>query len=141
MTDITIIEDSYKKYIRDINKWMPEGIIDVDLNLLQRLGLLHYYDQLNKDAKLTRYFHVLESNEKITLINETFVVWIVPDRIGHTAITYTLIALNPAHPHLELVYSTTGVYNSSKLVLRILEKFLEEIQENEDIIMNLNKAI
>ena len=120
---------------------MPEGIIDVDLDLLHKMGLLHYHDSVKRDARLTRYFHVLESTDKITLINDLFVVWIVPDKIGHAAVTYTLIALNPDQPHLELAYSTSGVYNSSKLVLRILEKYLEEIQENEDFIMNLNKAM
>lgn len=140
MNNISIIEDSYKKYVKNINKWLPEGIVDVDLNLLQRLGLLHYHDPLKRDPRLTRYFHVIESEDKITLINELFVVWIIPDKLGHSAITYTLIALNPNQPHLEMAYSTTGVYNSSKLVLRILEKYLEEIQENEDLITNLNKA-
>lgn len=141
MNNITIIEESYRKYIKDINKWLPEGVVDVDLPLLQKLGLLNYHDPLKRDPRLTRYFHVLESNDKITLINEIFVVWIVPDKIGASAVTYTLIALNPSHPHLELAYSTTGVYNSSRLVLRVLEKFLEEIQENEDLITHLNKAV
>lgn len=141
MENITNIENHYKKYINDIAKWLPEGIIDVDLDLLQKLGLLHYHDPKKRDPRLTRYFHVLESNDKITLINDVFVVWIIPDKMGQAPITYTLIAINPNQPHLELAYSTTGVYNSSRLVLRVLEKFLEEIQENEDLIVTLTKAI
>jgi hypothetical protein len=44
-----------------------------------------------------------------------------------------LIALNQKGiPRLELAFLTTDVYNTSKLVLRILEKFLHEIQENEE---------
>lgn len=140
MNNILVIEESYRKYINNINKWLPEGIIDVDLHLLQKLDLLHYHDHLRRDPHLTRYFHVLESIEKITLINELFVVWIIPDRIGQTPITYTLIALNPLKPQLELAYSTTGVYNSSSLVLRVLERLLADIQENEDLISNLMKS-
>lgn len=141
MNNMSIIEDCYQKYIKNIKNWLPEGIIEVDLCLLHKLDLLHYHDPQRRDPRLTRYFQVLESNEKITLMNEHFVVWIIPDKIGQSAITYTLIALNPNQPHLELGYSTSGVYNSSRLVLRVLEKFLEEIQENEDFLASLHKAM
>lgn len=141
MDNLTIIEESYKKYVRDMTKWLPEGVLDVDLPLLQKLELLDYHNPARRDPRLTRYFHVVESDDKITLINDFFVVWIVPDKIGSSAITYTLIALNPSQPHLEMAYSTSGVYNSSKLVLRVLEKLLQEIQENEDLITNLNKVV
>lgn len=140
MNEMSIIENSYKLYAKNLSKWLPEGVIDVDLSLLQKLDLLHYHDPLKKNPRLTRYFHVIESNDKITLINDLFVVWIVPDKAGPTPMTYTLIALNPSQPHLELAYSTTGVYNSSRLVLRILEKFLEEIQENEDLMATLKSV-
>lgn len=138
MNKIKIIEDQYKEFSKNISYWLPEGIVEVDLMLLQRLNLLQYHSSQKKDPRLTRYFHVIESSEKITLFNDLFVVWIVPDKIAQSPITYTLIALNPKQPHLELAYSTTGVYNTSKLVLRILEKFLEEIQENEEILSYLN---
>ncbi len=135
------IEEYYQKITADINTWLPEGIIEVDLSLLQSLGLLKYHSLDKKNFTLTRYFHLLESTDKITLINEQFIVWIVPEKTDNHALTYTLIALNsPDHPHLETAFSTTGIYNSSRLVLRILEKFLYEIQETEDVLKMIRRT-
>jgi len=134
------IEEFYQKITADINAWLPEGVIEVDLSLLQSLGLLKYHSLDKKEFTLTRYFHLLESTEKITLINEQFIVWIVPEKIGNRSLTYTLIALNhPENPHLETAFSTTGIYNSSRLVLRVLEKFLYDIQETEDALRMIRK--
>ena len=138
MDDLNRIEEFFKKYSANIRAAVPEGIIDVDLDLLQKLDLLSYHIPTGYDTSLTRYFHVIEAVDKITLINEQFVVWIVPDKVDDVSITYTLIALNEAAgPKLELVFSASGVYNTSKLVLRVLEKYLSEIQENEEFMLSL----
>lgn len=136
MDNLSIIEDSYRKYIKNLSFWIPEGIINVDLDILHKFNLLNFQNhKLNEDDSLTRYFHVIESLEKITLVNEQFIVWIVPENIEGVPTTYALIALNhPSGPLLETVFATSGVYNTSWLVLRILEKFLQEIQENEELI-------
>ncbi len=139
MDNISVLEECYKKYVNDLGAWLPEGIADVNLKLLDELELLDYYEEDSHDPELTRYFHVLETEEKITLINDEFVVWIVPDLSNEIPYTYTLIALNqPSHPKLEVAFTTTGVYNSSKLVLRVLEKYLKDIQENEDWISKMS---
>lgn len=139
MDDLNEIEAFFKKYVKDIKSALPEGIIEVDLDLLQRLELLNYHNPASYDTSLTRYFHVIETSEKITLVNERYIIWIVPDKIGDVSVTYTMIALNlPKGPKLELVFSASGVYNTSKLVLRVLEKYLMEIQENEDFMNSLN---
>lgn len=131
--NIEKIEEYYKLYSADISRWLPEGIIDVDISLLQNFGILNYHSAEKEYQSLTRYFHLLEAPEKITLVNEQFIVWIVPEKVDNRAVTYTLIALNQHnHPRLEIAFSTTGIYNSSRLVLRVLEKFLHEIQENEE---------
>jgi hypothetical protein len=139
MRNLAIIEDCYKKYIKSLYYWIPEGIQTVDLRLLQKLDLLHIYRPESQAPPLTRYFHIIESPEKITLINDEFVVWIIPDKIDHIPVTFTLIALNKEdYPHLELAFVSSGIYNTSKFVLRILEKFLLDIQENETLIKNLS---
>jgi hypothetical protein len=141
MHNLAKIESYYKKFIKDMPNWLPEDIITVDLNLLQRLDLLDYNDPKSEDPSLTRYFHVIESEDKITLINEQFVVWIVPEKIEEITITYTLVAVNKGtKPNLQLAFVNSGVYNTSKLVLRVLEKLLEEIQENEEMIKNLENG-
>ena len=140
MHNLIQIEEAFKKYIKDLNKWLPEAIYYVDLDLLSQLDLLHFQpDSIIRDPSVTRYFQIIEAPEKITLINDQFVVWIVPDKMDEVALTYTLIAHNKLENQLKLeaAFVTTGVYNSSKLVLKILEKFLGEIQENELLLTKL----
>ena len=140
MHNLSQLEVYYKKFIEDISSWLPEDIVVVDLNLLHEFNLLHYHDPNYNDPTLTRYFHVVESNEKITLYNEEFVVWIVPEKVDDVAVTYTLIALNrPEEPKLEMCFVASGIYNTSRLVLRVLEKFMFEIQENEALIKGFEK--
>jgi len=141
MDNLSNVEEYYKKVSRDILKWLPEGIQYVDLSLLNRFDLLDFYNQEKNDAALACYFHVIESKEKLTLINDQFIVWIVPEKINDMPITYTLIALNHEEdPQLEMAFASSGVYNSSRLVLRVLEKFLHEIQENEDVLFRIRKS-
>jgi len=138
MDDLDKIEAYFKNYSQDLPRSNPEGIIDIDLTVLRELGLLGYHIPSNYDTSLTRYFHVIETKEKITLVNEQFVVWIIPEKMGEISITYVMIALNRGEIlKLELIFSASGVYNNSKLVLRVLEKYLAEIQENEEFMKSL----
>lgn len=127
------LEACYKRYMSDIGKWLPDGIIEIDLKTLHELNLLHFHGPRREDSSLTRYFHVVESDEKLTLVNEQFIVWIVPEKTAESSVTYTLIALNKGDEiHLELAFATRGVYNHSHLVLRLLEKYLLDIQNTEE---------
>lgn len=139
MKDMQHLEEYYKKFTKDINKHIPEGITIVDLELLHKYHLLNQHSSPS-DSNLTRYFHVVEADDKITLINDQFVIWIIPDVLNNEPITYILISLNFYDTiRLETAFATTGIYNSSKLVLRILEKMLLEIQETEDLLSNLRR--
>ena len=143
MNNIEKLEALYKKYIQNLYEWLPEGIIPVDLALLQEMNLLEVEknDRSGEDS-LTRYFQVIEQEDKITLVNDEFVIWIVPSNTEETSTTYTLVALNKPEkePELEVAFAVTGVYNTSKMVLRVLEKFLESIQENEETLKRLRKG-
>lgn len=122
-------------------KTAPESVVWINLEILQQLGLLHYHSRKNENPYLTRYFQVIENSEKITLLNNEFVIWIAPEKEKERTRTITFIALNhPEGPNLELTFITTGVYNTSRLVLRILEKFLFDIQENEDALKHIKKV-
>jgi hypothetical protein len=142
MENINQIEECYRNYIQNMHSLVPDGVVDINLKFLHSYNLLHYY-QKNKqqDSSLTRYFHVIETLEKITLVNDQFIVWIVPEKINHVPITYTLIALNfEKCPQLEIVFVASGCYNSSRLILRVLEAFLHEIQETEEMLAKLKKT-
>lgn len=132
MHNLSLIEQYYQKYIKNLYYWIPEGIYTINLSLLNQLNLLHFQFPRQHDPLLTKYFHIVDSFEKITLINEEFIIWILPEKVENKPITYTLIALNgEEEPKLEIAFIASGVYNTSRLVLKVLEKFLIEIQENE----------
>lgn len=139
MDDPTLLEKHFQSYMNDLKSFLPDGVIEVDLELLQELDLLHIEENSDDDTALSQSFYVIESSEKLTLFNERFAVWIVPQLIQDTPTTYTLIAMNHADkPQLEMAFATTGVYNHSGLVLRILEKFLDQIDENEGEIIKFD---
>jgi hypothetical protein len=139
MENPTILEACYRRYMNNLTKWLPDGVIDVNLETLQKLNLLNFHNK-TEDYALNRYFQVVESDEKLTLVNEDFIVWIVPVKSKKIPSTYTLIALNKENDvRLELAFSTSGVYNHSHLVLRLLEKYLLEIQNTEEQLAKLEK--
>jgi hypothetical protein len=134
------IEEIYKEYSQDLSQWVPDGIITVDLNLLHELGLLEniHDDQENDD--FTQYFHVLETAEKVTLFNDQFLIWIVPKMEEENPITYVMIALNQENAvHLEIVFTTAGVYNTPKFVLKVLQYYLVDMLETEATITAFEK--
>lgn len=138
MINNSSLDQCFTKYINNLYSLLPDGVITVDLQLLEHLKLLHYYPPSQREPELTRFFHLIESPEKITLVNEQFIIWIAPRRDEESLSTYALIALNHNdQPELELAFIATGVYNTSQLVLRVLEKLLVEIQENEDTLTKL----
>lgn len=139
MSDIAHLEANFQRFIKSLPQWLPDGVQQVDLEMLKRLDLLTVEEQSGDImTSLTRHFHVVEAPDKITLFNDQFVAWILPQLIDQKPLTFTLIALrteDTAHP--ETGFVTTGVYNSSRFVLRILERMLIEIQENEALLNRL----
>lgn len=142
MKDINKVEAYYRKCMINLPHCLPEGVVNVDLKLLQCLDLLDFEGkEFGQEDVLTRYFHVVESDDKITLINDLFVIWIVPEATENQSSTYTMIALNrPQEPKLEMIFSVSGIYNTSRMVLRVLEKYLHDIQENEEELTRLKKV-
>lgn len=138
MYNLSLLDESFNKFYRNISHGSPEAVINVNLKLLHQMGLLRYHTTGSHESTLTRYFQVFETPEKITLVNDDFVIWIVPEKTNGVFLTSTLIALNHSEgPHLELIFVNSGVYNTSRLVLQILEKFLCDIQENEDFLSTI----
>jgi hypothetical protein len=101
--------------------------------------LRRHFKSADHFSKLLNVGHMIESADKITLVNNDFIVWIIPETRRQIPSTYTLIALNNEvrDPQLEVVFVASGVYNTSRLVLKVLEKFLMEIQETENVLDRL----
>ncbi len=136
------LEKSYTQFTSDLGKWLQDGIIHVDLSLLKKFDLLNKTPEEEKElqAQFPFYFHVVESNEKVTLFNNQFVVWIIPKVIDDTPTTLTLIALTTnEEPRLEIVISSSGVYNTPKYVLKVLRHFLTEVIDTEEEIASISR--
>lgn len=141
MLNPTQLEEAFKDFTQNFQKWAPDGVISVNLSVLHELGLLNHanFEQPPTDS-LMHYFHVVETSDKVTLFNEQFAVWIVPKVLDDFPTTLTFIALlqnNKAR--LEIVFSTEGVYNTPKYILKVLQHFLTEVIDNESIISSIGK--
>lgn len=135
------LEDAYREFSENLRNWVPDGVMNVDLTLLNDIGLLAAAElDASSSDDVTHYFHVIETNDKVTLFNEQFAIWIVPKLVECTATTLTYIALlNHDKLHLEIVFSTTGVYNTPKYILKVLRYFLHEVIDTEAIISSIGK--
>lgn len=135
------LENAYNEFSSNFKKWAPDGIIQIDLETLSEMGLLNRddFDEEEPD-EVTQYFHVNETDAMITLHNEKFAIWIVPKLIDEIPTTHTYISqLKKKSPELELVYSTSGVYNTPKFILKVLQHFLIEVIDTEAIISSIKK--
>jgi hypothetical protein len=135
------LEEAYKDFTENFQKWAPDGFINVNLQLLQDLGLLSSTEVESADSdSLAQQFHVIETNDKVTLFNQQFAIWIVPQVDTELPSTLILISLiQNLKPHLEIVYTTSGVYNTPQYILRVLQHFLTEVLDTEAIISSINK--
>ena len=135
------IEEIYQRFMGDLPNWAHDGVMPIDLQALHELGLLSsLQNDLADPDDLTQYFHVLESAEKVTLFNEQFIVWIIPKMDADQPVTYVLIVLNTTkEPHLEIVFTTTGVYNTPRYVLKVLQHFLLDTLDTEATLTSIEK--
>ncbi len=135
------IDELYKEYMQNLSEWAHDGVVGVNLMLLYDLGLLQHLDEDSAEPDdLAQYFHVIENPEKVTLFNEHFVIWIVPKMEGESPITYVVIALNSEDKtHLEVVFTTSGVYNTPKYVLKVLQYFLVDMLDTEATLTSFEK--
>ncbi len=144
MQDIAKLDICYNSFVNCINKLSTESVYNINLQILHTFNLLHFYpDQTQKNSIFTEQFHVSETPEKITLFNHQFIVWIAPAKHGETPMTIALIALNheEKEPMLEAAIFASGIYNTSKIVLRFLEKILSDIKETENYLERIQRPL
>ncbi len=137
------LEEYYEKFLEDPTYWVQDGIVDINLEMLKAWGLLNQSEEEEKllQDQFPFYFHVLENNSKVTLFNNQFIVWIVPEVIKDIPSTTVLIALIKEDDlKLEIVYNTSGVYNTPKYVLKTLRHFLTEVIDTEEEISSFLKG-
>ena len=65
-------------------------------------------------------------------------IWITPRVIDDLTSTLTLIALlHNEKPRLEVVFSSSGVYNSPKYILKVLQHYLQEMIDTEKLLSSI----
>ncbi len=141
MLNPTQIEQAYKNFMGNLPGCAHDGILSVNLSFLYDQGLLDSLPTNEDDSEdLTQYFHVIETPEKVTLFNEHFIVWIIPKMEGGEPVTFVLIATHQAEKaQLEIVFTTHGVYNSPRYVLKVLQHFLSDMLETEQTLTSFEK--
>lgn len=135
------LEKLFKKFSQDLGNHLQDGIVKVDLSLLKRFNLLNKTPEEEKELsqQFPFYFHVIESQEKVTLFNNQFVVWIIPKVENDIPTTLTLISLTQKDDlRLEIAFSTAGVYNTPKYVLKVLRHYLSEVIDTEEEIASIS---
>jgi hypothetical protein len=134
------LDEAFNEFSHNLTKWVPDGVIRVNLALLHDLGLLNQAQLEAAIDNITHYFHVVETADKVTLFNQQFAIWIVPKLVDDNPTTMTYVALlSHNKPHLELVFSTSGVYNTPKYILKVLQHFLTEVLDTEAVISAMGK--
>lgn len=136
-----VLDEAFKEFTKNFSKWLPDGVISVNLQVLFELGLLStaHLEQATPD-NLSHQFHVIETSEKVTLYNEQFAIWIIPQSEQDSSSTTAMIALLQNNkPHLEIVYQTSGVYNTPRYILKVLQHFLTEVLDTEAVISSIGK--
>lgn len=126
---------AFEKAMEDFPNLPPEAVVDVNLDFLDSMGLTNEGEYINPNEAFERSFKVIEGQNRITLFNNQFVIWILPEILDGIPATYALIGLRDQEKvKLEVVFLAKGPFNSSRLVLRLLDRYLTEIQENEELI-------
>ena len=139
MINPSALDEAFSEFSKNFSKWLPDGVISINLQVLHDLGLLNSAN-LDKPVpdNLSHQFHVIETNDKVTLYNQQFAIWIVPQNESNIPTTMAMIALlQHGKPHLEIVYKTSGVYNTPRYILRILQHYLTEVIDTENIISSM----
>ncbi len=143
MIDPIDLETAYQTFTQDLAKWAPDGITPVNLALLQEMGILkeEQQDKVADEDGLSHYFHVIETDEKVTLYNQEFAIWIAPEIVDGASSTLTYVALlRNEKPKLEAVFSASGVYNAPKYILKVLQHFLKESAETEKTLSDMDPS-
>lgn len=135
------LEKYFHTISNNLHKYIPDGILEINIRLLRDLGLLEQDKPDNVESSLKSTFDVIETGNKMMLINKRFVIWIVSDNLSLKGATYVVVALNQKSKlKPELCFSAKGVYNTTSVVIRVLDKLLTEILENQTVVDSYENA-
>lgn len=129
-----LIEANFKKLMEELPHWIDNENTHVNLRTLEENNLILISEKEEKDIQknFPFYFHVIETEDKVTLFNEQFIVWILPRILEGRSETITIVSmLYGEKPQIQMVLTHEGVYNNSRFILRALRYFLVETIRTE----------
>jgi hypothetical protein len=141
VVSIEQLDAFFQKLSTQTGELFPDGIVDINIKVLHDLHLLSEDPPTIHEAPPSSLLQAIESEGKITLYNEKFALWIVPQANTFPPTTITFIARKSGETITpEVAFRTQGIHNRSKTILRVIDRFLTEIQETESVIARLEEA-
>ena len=137
MVSIEELDAFFDTMSNNVSEMLPDGILDITVKTLHNLRLLGEEPLEEGNEPVAHLLQAIESGGKITLFNDRFVLWIVPQQDVSPSSTIVYVAQHfdeTIKP--ELGFRTTGIHNRSKTILKLIDKFLSEIQETDSVISN-----
>jgi hypothetical protein len=119
---------------------LPDGIHDVSIKTLHTMHLLSE-DPTGGNTPVAHLLQAIESEGKVTLFNDHFVLWIVPkNEASPPATTIYIVRRLTDSLKPELGFRTAGIHNRSRTILRLIERYLTDIQETDSLLSSLECA-
>lgn len=142
MISLFRVEQAFLVLIANLPHFLHEKVIQVDPHQLRILGLDDQQLLLPPDQKYSYCrFCVIEAKGKLTLINEMFVVWIVPrwnSAKGQTLVVVATCQTGDIQPIT--AFTLAGWRNTPNAVLKVLEGVLIDIRENDLLCTTLGES-
>lgn len=135
-------ESAFQHFVTDLTLRHHDEIVIVDSAQLALYQLTERDLRNPPNSKSPFcYFHVAEASEKLTLINSQFVAWILPMWHIFSGQTLLLIAgKEPGKLVLKSVLALPRACNEPNAALRVLERALIDVRENDLICEMLSKS-
>ncbi len=140
MLSIDEINAYYDFLTQHTSDLIPDGIIEVDVMLLQSLNILNT-SQPPGTPPAKELLQAIDSGGRITLFNNRFVLWIVPqNEISPPSTTVILARCDTNTIKPEIAFKTAGIHNQSKTILQLIDRYLIDIQETEEVLEKFEKS-
>lgn len=118
--------------MKDLTRVLPDGITAVDLPLLSKMNIIDDASVHCQQGPLPQHMYAVETEDRITLYNDSYVAWIVPQKKEPDSETLLLIALLAnQQPKVELGFSFRGIHNQAKTILKVLDTAIFDIRQTE----------
>ena len=140
MVTIDQLDTYFETLSQNTQDFLPDGILDVNIKTLNTLHLLKE-EPAKDEIQPSHLLQAVESEGRITLFNERFALWIVPQVGAEPSCTIVYIATHEeGDVKAELGFRTSGIHNKSKTILRLIDRFLADIQETDSLLSQLEKT-